>query len=139
MRARKKSEKQENMPIPVLTPDIELRPRSTDPIGVGPLLAPRLAHYVQQLEATLADLQRLAKKAPSFAAEAAITAKLADHLIKLVKVAHHASPDLGATERTGITNKEVPDWKRLSSEVQRNLAYWMDRAREEFQRDGRIE
>lgn len=133
MRKKLKSDPPSTLPAPVLSPDIELRPRYAEPVGLGPLLEPRLKDFVHQLEATLLDLKSLGDQAPNFGAKAVVKAKLADLLVKVIKLGKQACPALGTAGHGEITNLDVPDWARLSAETQQGLSFWLKRAREEFE------
>ncbi len=96
-----------------LTPlsfDVELRPRGTAPAGLDRLIQPRLAGYLQQIEDTIAELRKLAEQAPGVMAEAAIKTKIADTLIRLVKVGEQACAAVGTQPRTQLRSQaDLPD------------------------------
>ncbi len=96
--------------LPALTRDLELRPRGTAPAGLDRLIQPRLAGYLQQIEDTIAELRKLAEQAPGVMAEAAIKTKIADTLLRLVKIGEQACVAVGTKPHQGIRSQEdLPD------------------------------
>ena len=96
--------------LPALTRDLELRPRGITPAGLDRLIQPRLAGYLEQIETTLVELRKLAEQAPGVMAEAAIKTKIADTLLRLIKVGEQACAAVGTQPRTQLRSQaDLPD------------------------------
>jgi hypothetical protein len=118
----------------VLSADLELAPPGAVPADPRRLLGPRVAAYIADAEAVLAEMKQIAGqagKANSPVVQVQILGKVVDVLTRLIAIA--GGPGGSGGQPQPITSREdLPPWRVLSEDTQRNLGYWMDKADEEW-------
>lgn len=120
--------------VPALSADLELRPPGALPADPGRLLGPRIASYVADAEALLAEMKTIADaagKAGSPVVRVQVLGKICDVLTKLIALAQ-ASGGSGTQSRPIASQEDLPPWDALSEETQQALSHWIDRADSEL-------
>jgi hypothetical protein len=130
--------RQSDVPNQVLSDDVELRAPGTEAVSASRLLAPRVGGWIRDLEEQLRGLKRLAAQAEregNAITAAALAAKTADVLVRVLGVALAAAKDVTAP---GVISREtLPDWNALPREVRTKVAAAID-ALDAYERGGRL-
>ena len=108
----------ETTSLPALSVGLELRPAGTPPEGLDPLIAPKLATWLSQIEQTIAELREASSRAGDPVIQAGIKAKIADLLLKLIRLGQQASADLGqrSSGTTINSQSDIGNWMDLPVE-----------------------
>jgi hypothetical protein len=114
---------QDSSLTPILSHDIELRPRGTEPVTTARLLGPRLQRYVQDLDIaakTFRDMVAGSSDPVAVGAAAKQLGDLASRVLAMAGAQQHRDPNALRSQ------DDVPGWSTLSVEGRQRVSDALD-------------